>query len=57
MERIIYKLLNIFVNRPLFKLKLNKYGNNFKIGYRTELRNPQYFTFGDNFFQDLTDTL
>lgn len=50
MERIIYKLMNVFVNRPLLKLKLNKYGKNFKIGYRTELRNPKYFSFGDNFF-------
>lgn len=50
MERIIYKLLNIFVNRPLYRLKLNKHGSNFKIGYSSELINPQYFSFGDNFF-------
>ena len=42
--------MNVFVNRPLLKLNLNKYGKNFKIGYRTELRNPKYFSFGDNFF-------
>lgn len=49
-ETLIFKIINIIVNRPLLRSKLNKCGKNFKIGYRTELRNPEYFSIGDNFF-------
>lgn len=50
MEIILYKLLNVFFNRPILKFKLKNCGNNFKIGYKSELKNPQYFTIGSNFF-------
>jgi acetyltransferase-like isoleucine patch superfamily enzyme len=50
METIIYKIYNILFNRPLLKLKLKKCGKNFKFGYRSELKNAQFFSIGDNFF-------
>ena len=49
-EVIIYRLINILFNRPVLKMKLAKVGTNFKFGYRSEIRNPQYFTFGNNFY-------
>lgn len=49
-EALVYKIINIIVNRPFLRFKLNDCGRNFKLGYRSELRNPQYFSIGDNFF-------
>jgi acetyltransferase-like isoleucine patch superfamily enzyme len=50
MEVIIYKILNILINRPMLRFKLAKCGKNFKFGYHSELRNPSYFSIGENFF-------
>ncbi|WP_298550536.1 acyltransferase [uncultured Algibacter sp.] len=49
-EVYVSKLLNKFVNRPLLKARLKECGKNFKIGYKSELRNSRYFSIGDNFF-------
>lgn len=49
-ESFIYKILNLLINRPLIKIKLKKYGKNFKFGYHSEIKNMKYFSFGDNFF-------
>jgi maltose O-acetyltransferase len=50
LEAFIYRVINIFFNRPIIKLKLKKVGSNFKFGYRSEIKNPQYFSFGNNFY-------
>lgn len=49
-EALLFKILNKFINRPLLKWQLRKCGENFKIGYRSELRNGNFFSIGDNFF-------
>ena len=36
--------------RPFLKIKLKKVGSNFRLGYLSEIKNPQYFEFGDNFY-------
>ncbi len=50
LEALIYRLINILFNRPIIKLKLRQVGSNFKFGYRSEIRNPQYFSIGSNFY-------
>ena len=50
MEVFFFKILNLLFNRPYLKLRLHKCGLNFKLGYHSELNNPQYFSIGDNFF-------
>lgn len=47
---IIAVLYNKYIYRPLLVLKLKACGKNFKLGYSSEVINPQYFSFGDNFF-------
>jgi len=42
--------LNKFIYRPLLKMQLKKVGSNFRLGYLSEILNPQYFEFGDNFY-------
>src|SRR5690606_11045810 len=49
-EALIYRLINIVFNRPNLKIKLKKVGSNFKFGYRSEIKNPQYFSIGNNFY-------
>lgn len=49
-EAFIFKIVNIFFNRPYIKRKLKKCGKNFRLGYRSELRNAIYFSIGDDFF-------
>lgn len=43
-------LYNKLIYRPIIKKKVNKCGYNFKLGYLSEIINPQYFTFGNNFY-------
>ena len=50
MKFIFHKILNKFVYRPFLKIKLKKVGNDFRLGYLSEILNPQYFEFGDNFY-------
>lgn len=45
-----YKILNFLISRPILKSRLKSVGNNFKFGYMSELRNPQYFSIGHNFY-------
>ncbi|SHI94556.1 acyltransferase [Aquimarina spongiae] len=48
--QFIHRCYNIFIYRPYLKWKLNFCGKNFKFGYASELRNPQFFRIGDNFY-------
>jgi hypothetical protein len=48
MKFIFHKILNKFMYRPFLKIKLKKVGHNFRLGYLSEILNPQYFEFGDN---------
>ncbi|WP_299244495.1 acyltransferase [uncultured Aquimarina sp.] len=50
MESIIFRIINILINRPFWRIRLKKCGRNFKIGYSSELKNPQFFSIGNNFF-------
>jgi len=50
METLIFKIINILINRPLLRLKLKNCGVNFKIGYRSELKNAKYFSIGEDFY-------
>ena len=50
MKFIFHKILNKFIYRPLLKMQLKKVGNNFRLGYLSEILNPQYFEFGKNFY-------
>jgi acetyltransferase-like isoleucine patch superfamily enzyme len=50
LEAFIFRIINILFNRPLVKMKLKKVGSNFKLGYRSEISNPQFFSIGDNFY-------
>ncbi|WP_225035060.1 acyltransferase [Winogradskyella sp. SM1960] len=50
MKFLTQKTLNRFIYRPLLKRKLNKVGRNFKLGYFSEINNPQFFSFGDYFY-------
>lgn len=43
-------LYNKYYYRPLLKRKLKSVGKNFKLGYSSELINPETFEIGDNFF-------
>lgn len=43
-------LSNKLIYRNIISKKLNKVGNNFKLGYSSEVVNPEYFSIGDNFF-------
>ena len=50
MKFITQKILNKFIYRPLLKRKLKKVGDNFRLGYFSEILNPQYFEFGHSFY-------
>lgn len=50
MKFFIQKVLNKFIYRPLLKRKLKNVGRNFRLGYFSEVLNPQYFSFGDYFY-------
>jgi acetyltransferase-like isoleucine patch superfamily enzyme len=50
MKFLIQKILNKFIYRPCLKRKLKKVGSNFRIGYFSEILNPQFFEFGNNFY-------
>lgn len=49
-EAFIHRVINVIFNRPFVKLKLKRVGSNFKFGYASEIKNPQYFSVGDNFY-------
>ena len=44
------KIFNKLFYRPILKRKLGQVGTNFKLGYYSEVLNPEYFSFGDNFY-------
>lgn len=48
--KIFAILYNRYIYRYFTKRKLNESGNNFRLGYSSELLNPQHFSIGDNFF-------
>ena len=50
MKFTFHKIINNFMYRPFLKIKLKKVGSNFRLGYLSEIKNPQYFEFGDNFY-------
>jgi maltose O-acetyltransferase len=50
MKYLFQKITNRFIYRPFLKIKLKKVGANFRIGYCSEIKNPSYFSFGDNFY-------
>lgn len=50
MNFLLQKIFNKFIYRPLIKLKLKKVGKNFRLGFYSEILNPQYFEFGDHFY-------
>lgn len=50
MNFILQKIFNKFIYRPLIKLKLKKVGNDFRLGFYSEILNPQYFEFGNHFY-------
>lgn len=45
--RVLY---NKFVYRPIIRYRLKKVGKHFRLGYGSEIINPQLFTIGDNLF-------
>jgi maltose O-acetyltransferase len=47
---MIQILYNKFIYRPFIKKKLKKCGGNFKLAYSSEIRNPQYFSIGYDFY-------
>lgn len=48
--KILSVLYNKFIYRPLIKINLKSCGKNFKLGYSSELINPQYFSIGNDFY-------
>lgn len=50
MNKLFAITYNKFIYRNLIKARLKKVGRNFKLGYSSELLNPQCFTVGDNFY-------
>lgn len=50
MNFIFEKLYNKFVYRPNLKRKLKRVGKEFKLGYCSEVLNPQFFTIGNFFY-------
>lgn len=47
---ILSKIYNKYFYRAWLKKRLSKVGINFRIGYRSEITKPGYFSIGDNFF-------
>lgn len=41
---------NRLIYRPLIKLKLAKCGTDFKLGFSSNILNPQFFSIGDHFY-------
>jgi|SRR5690554_1644785 len=50
MKFIFEKLFNRYIYRKIVSKKLKQVGCNFKLGYFSELLNPQYFTIGNHFY-------
>jgi len=50
MRYLIEKIYNKIVYRSLIKLKLKYVGRNFRLGYHSEILNPEFFSIGDNFY-------
>lgn len=47
---VLQQIYNKLYYRPILKSQFAKVGSNFRFGYCGELLNPQYFSFGNNFF-------
>lgn len=50
MRYILEKINNKFFYRTNLRRKLKYCGKHFKLGYHSEIINPEYFTIGDNFY-------
>ena len=43
-------LINKYINRIVLRFRLKECGNNFRLGYSSELLNPQFFSIANDFF-------
>ncbi len=50
MRYLFQKIYNKFIYRQFLKRKLKSVGKNFRLGYYSEVLNPQYFSFGKHFY-------
>lgn len=50
MRYLLEKLYNKLFYRPYLQNKFMSCGRNFRLGYHSEIKNPHFFTIGDNFY-------